>query len=566
MSLQSHSTQSKPLIVQSDGTMLVAAEHPDYPELWERLLRFAELLQSPDLFHTYRLSRLSLWNAAAAEQTPSDVLSVLHKYSRYPLPLDLQQFVLTEMNKYGSLVLHPGDEYCVLSGKRETLDEIRRLPDLKEHLQGRKRTVLQVKSTSRGAVKRLLAARGFPVVDRAGYVEGRPLQVGMRSQTRSGEWFRLRPYQQAAVEAFLAGGLDGGSGVVVLPCGAGKTVVGIAVVAAVSAHTLVLTPNGVAARQWIRELLDKTDIDPALVGEYSAEKKEIKPLTVTTYQMLTLRREGEHPHFVRLNQEPWGLIVYDEVHLLPAPIFRLTANVQSTRRLGLTATLVREDGAESDVFSLIGPKKYEVPWKEMEQSGYIAPTTCYEVAVDLPKDLQARYHAASPKHKHRLASTNPRKYEVIERLLQKHRGDRILIIGQYLEQLTTVGKKFGLPVLTGKTPLEERERLYEQFRCGELSVLIVSKVANVAIDLPDANVAVQISGSYGSRQEEAQRIGRLLRPKADGGESHFYAIVSRDTVDWEMSTHRQRFLTEQGYTYQLLDAEHLADTDGGIKR
>ncbi|MCX7568651.1 helicase-associated domain-containing protein [Tumebacillus sp. DT12] len=560
MSFSSHSPQSastspNPLIVQSDGTMLVEAGHPDYPLLREMLLTFAELLKSPEGFHTYRLSRLSLWNAASTGQTPADVLGVLHRYSRYPLPLDLQQLVLAEMNKYGSLVLTSGGGCHVLQGDRDMLDAIRQLDGLKEHLHGRKRTVLECKPASRGAVKRLLAAHGYPVLDRVGYIDGQPLPVSLQNKTRSGAAFLLRPYQQAAVDAFLSDGPDGGSGVVVLPCGAGKTVVGIAAISAVSAHTLVLTPNVVAARQWMRELLDKTDLDPAWVGEYSADKKEIKPITVTTYQMLTYRRGEEHPHFARLNGEKWGLIVYDEVHLLPAPIFRLTADVQSTRRLGLTATLVREDGAESDVFSLIGPKKYEVPWKEMEQGGYIAPTTCYEVAVGLPHDLRVRYTKALPKQKYRLASTNPRKYDVIASLLEKHRGDRILIIGQYLEQLDEVGERFCAPVLTGKTPMPERERLYDQFRRGELSVLIVSKVANVAIDLPDANVAIQISGSFGSRQEEAQRIGRLLRPKPDGGGSHFYTVVSKDTVDWEMATHRQLFLTEQGYTYHVLDME-----------
>jgi DNA excision repair protein ERCC-3 len=548
----------KPLIVQSDGTLLVEAVHPDYPALREKLLTFAELLNSPDHFHTYRLNAISLWNAAAVHQTPQVVLGTLHAYSRYPVPLHLQQLVLNEMNKYGSLVLEQDDGCLRLTGERDLLEEVRRLPDMKEHLRGRKRTVLQIKATSRGIVKRLLAQHGRPVKDVVGYVDGAPLPLQMQKRTRAGTALLLRPYQEESVQRFLAGGVEGGSGVVVLPCGAGKTVVGIAAIARVQAYTLVLTPNIVSARQWIRELLDKTDLDPALVGEYTSEQKEIKPVTVTTYQMLTYRRGTRHPHFERFNQEPWGLIVYDEVHLLPAPLFRLTADVQSTRRLGLTATLVREDGAESDVFSLIGPKKFEVPWKEMERGGYIAPTTCYEVTVPMTQDWRMRYAEAGTRQKYRVASVNPQKLDVIRRLLQRHADDRVLIIGQYLEQLDEVGAALGAPVLTGKTPLAEREQLYEEFRDGRRGLLVVSKVANVAIDLPDANVAIQISGAFGSRQEEAQRIGRLLRPNADGSGSHFYTVVSRDSVDVEMANHRQLFLTEQGYAYEVLEAEELA--------
>ncbi|KEO84243.1 DNA repair helicase XPB [Tumebacillus flagellatus] len=541
------------MIVQSDGTLLVEAAHPDYPELRDHLVRFAELLKSPDHFHTYRLSPISLWNAAANGHTPEEVLTLLHAHSRYPLPLQLQQDVLAEMNKYGSLQLVPGDGCHVLKGDRALLDEIRELGGIKEFLQGRKRNVLEVRSQSRGPLKRLLAKHGYPVQDLIGFVEGKPLELSLRTKTREGRALLLRPYQEEAVRAFHAEG----SGVVVLPCGAGKTVVGIAAMAQAKTHTLVLTPNIVAARQWRRELLDKTDLADDQVGEYTAEQKIIKPVTITTYQMLTYHSGKTYPHFERLNQEPWGLIVYDEVHLLPAPIFRLTADVQSTRRLGLTATLVREDGAESDVFSLIGPKKYDVPWKEMERGGFIAPTTCYEVGVPMSRDWREKYVEAGVRQKYRIASVNPRKLDALQHLLTRHQIDRVLIIGQYLEQLREVGERFNAPVLTGKTPTAERERLFESFRNGALRVLVVSKVANVAIDLPDANVAIQISGAFGSRQEEAQRIGRLLRPKGDGGESHFYTLVTRDTVDREMANHRQLFLTEQGYAYRVLDAEDL---------
>jgi DNA excision repair protein ERCC-3 len=554
---------SKPLIVQSDGTLLLETAHPDYEVVRDHLLRFAELLKRPEHFHTYRISKISLWHAAAAGQTPETVLSVLHGHSRYPLPLSLQQMVLTEMNKYGSLVLEPGEGCHLLQGERELLEEIRRLPGMKVHLTGRKRTVLQIKETARGAVKRLLAKHGYPIKDRVGYVDGDPLPLSLRKKTRRGDAFLLRPYQQEAVEAFAAGGVDGGSGVVVLPCGAGKTIVGIAAIAKMQTCTLILTPNVLAARQWIAELLDKTDLDPGVVGEYSAEKKEIKPITVTTYQMLTYKHGKGYPHFERLNSRRWGLIVYDEVHLLPAPVFRLTADVQSTRRLGLTATLVREDGAESDVFAMIGPKKYEVPWKEMEAGGFLAPTRCYEVSVPMSHDWRIRYASAKARQKYRIASLNPAKWDVIRALLRKHRQDKVLIIGQYLEQLEELGKKLGVPVLTGKTRMAEREKTFQQFREGSINVLIVSKVANVAIDLPDANVAIQISGTFGSRQEEAQRIGRILRPNQGGGESHFYTVVTRDTVDVEMANHRQLFLTEQGYAYQAVTAEEICkETEG----
>lgn len=546
----------KPLIVQSDGTLLVEAAHPDYGALRDHLLRFAELVKTPAHFHEYRLSRISLWNAAASGGTPEDVLRLLHEQSRCPLPLDLQQQVLVEMNKYGSLVLEAGDGCLILRGARELLEEVRHLPELKEHLASRKRTVLEIKQLSRGIVKRLLAKHGHPVKDVAGYVEGAPLPLRLRTKTRRGHAFLLRPYQQTAAAAFATAG----SGVVVLPCGAGKTVVGIAALAHAQTHTLVLTPNIVAARQWVREVLDKTDLDPALVGEYSAERKEIRPVTVTTYQMLSYRgsQSGRQaPHFERLNGQPWGLIIYDEVHLLPAPIFRLTADLQSTRRVGLTATLVREDGAESDVFSLIGPKLHDVPWKEMEAQGYIAEARCCEINVSMPYDWRVRYTEANIRQKYRIASENPLKLEVVARLLEQHAGDRILIIGQYLDQLDAAARAFQAPLITGRMPTAERDALYEQFRQGAIKLLIVSKVANVAIDLPDANVAIQLSGSFGSRQEEAQRIGRVLRPKADGSASSFYTIVTRDTVDRETAGKRQLFMTEQGYAYRVLDAETL---------
>ncbi|MFD2171233.1 DNA repair helicase XPB [Tumebacillus lipolyticus] len=555
--MSSSETLRKPLIVQSDGTILLEVAHPRYQQVRDQLLHFADLVKSPEHFHTYRIGALSLWQAASVGQSPEGVLSVLHEHSRYSLPLALQQMVLAEMNKYGSLILIPGDGCHILQGDRDLLAAIRHLPGMAAHLSGKRRVELQIKESARGSVKRLLASYGYPVLDRIGHVQGERLSIALRKKTLTGNAFLLRSYQQEAIESFSAGGIGEGSGVIVLPCGAGKTVVGIGVIAKLQTNTLVLTPNVLAARQWIRELLDKTNVSPDQVGEYTAEKKDVRPITVTTYQMLTYRKGEEHPHFAQLNGCGWGLIIYDEVHLLPAPIFRLTADVQSTRRLGLTATLVREDGAEHDVFAMIGPKRYEVPWKAMEADGYLAQARCYEVQVKMSGEWQARYELAAKRQKYRLASLNPAKVEVILSLLQKHRGDRVLIIGQYLEQLHDLATRLGVPVVTGRTKLEAREEQFRRFREGQSSVLIVSKVANVALDLPDANVAIQISGTFGSRQEEAQRIGRILRPNSDRSESHFYTVVTRGTVDCEMADRRQLFLTEQGYSYRLLDAEEI---------
>ncbi len=552
-----------PLIVQSDGSILAEADNPLYQQARDLLLRFAELVKSPEQIHTYQMTPLSLWNAAAAGETPERIVEALARYSKYELPGTVVARIQEYMSRYGKLRLVTEEGQLVLRS-----DD----PDLIREMAGHRRVAsfilgekdpygLLVQPFARGAIKQALLQAGYPAEDLAGYLDGTPLPIRLRKVSRSGIPFRLRPYQMASVEAFWSGGsYRGGSGVIVLPCGAGKTLVGIAVMARVQSHTLILCPNTVSVHQWIFELLDKTTLRPHQVGEYTGETKQVRPVTVTTYQMLTHRAsdDGKFPHFDLFTSRNWGLIIYDEVHLLPAPIFRITAEIQARRRLGLTATLVREDGRETDVFSLIGPKRFDVPWKELESQGWIAAAECVEVRIDLPRELRALYaRAGDIKHRYRLAAENPLKLHIVRRLLELHRGDRVLIIGQYLDQLERIARMVGAPIITGATSVAQREALYDRFRSGDLSVLVVSKVANFSIDLPDANVAIQVSGTFGSRQEEAQRLGRILRPKSDGRLARFYSLVTRDTKDQEFASKRQLFLTEQGYRYTIVDASAL---------
>jgi DNA excision repair protein ERCC-3 len=548
---------SRSLIVQNDRTILAEAGHPGYGWVRDRLLVFAELIKSPDLFHTYRLSRLSLWNAASIGWSADQVIALLAGHSRYPIPASVQTFIREEMSKYGKLELATEEEDMILTGDEGLIDVLGNITALQPFIRNRERNRLFIEPSLRGEVKRLLAKLGYPAKDLVGFVDGAPFAIRLRKITKSGKRFELRPYQREAVQSFLSGGLEGRSGVVVLPCGAGKTLVGLAAMSELSAYTLILAPNITSVRQWIHEIIDKTDVDTRSVGEYSAERKHICPITVTTYQMITYEKNGRYPHFETLNRQPWGFMIYDEAHLLPAPVFRLTAMMQATRRLGLTATLVREDGAEEDVFSLIGPKRYDVPWKEMERQGFVATTSCYEIAVDMAPDKRLEYISSPERQKYRIAAENPVKIEVIRALLRKHDEDHVLIIGQYIDQLKQVANVLQVPLLTGKTPEREREKLFSAFRKGKIRTLVVSKVANVAIDLPEANVAIQISGAFGSRQEEAQRLGRILRPKTGRRESYFYSIVTKDSRDQEKSLHRQLFLTEQGYQYVHLDAEDV---------
>lgn len=551
-----------PLIVQSDRSVLLEVQNPQFEAARYALARFAELVKSPEHIHTYQITPLSLWNAAASGLDADQILGDLARFSKFPLPENLRQDIADYVSRYGRLKLVRQDGDLVLASTDPLLlKEIWHNKAVSPHLlENRQEQGLVVQPHRRGHIKQALIKVGFPVEDLAGYVEGAPLEIGLRSVTRGGKPFGLRPYQSEAVHAFHQGGaLYGGSGVVVLPCGAGKTVVAMGAIATVQTRTLVLTTSITAVRQWISELLDKTTLSPDQVGEYSGEVKEIKPVTVSTYQILTLRENeaGDHRHFSLFNAEDWGLIVYDEVHTLPAPVFRVTAEIQARRRLGLTATLVREDGREDDVFTLIGPKKYDVPWKVLERQGFIATAECHEVRVPLADESRLAYAVADDRGKFRIASENPAKIALVKALIQQHSQDNVLVIGQYLDQLRELAAELDAPLLTGQTPNREREGLYARFKGGELPVLVVSKVANFAVDLPDANVAIQVSGTFGSRQEEAQRLGRILRPKPDGRTAIFYSLVTRDTRDQEFAAKRQLFLTEQGYRYQIYHAEEL---------
>ncbi len=555
-----------PLIVQSDRTILLETAHPSYEEARDSISRFAELEKSPEHIHTYRLSPLSLWNAAAAGLAAAHILTALDELSKYPVPQNVRFDVEDIVGRYGKLRLVRGaDDRLVLeSDEAWLLEEISRLkavePCLDAPIDARS---LAVKPGVRGTLKQALIKAGFPVEDLAGYVDGAPLTIELRNDTIAGRPFLLRHYQEEAVRLFHADGSNrGGSGVIVLPCGAGKTIVGLGVMAKLQTQTLILTANVSALRQWRDEILDKTDLTADQIGEYSGHEKEIRPVTLSTYQLLTYRRgkNEEFLHFKLFAERDWGLIIYDEVHLLPAPVFRATADLQARRRLGLTATLVREDGGEDDVFTLIGPKRYDVPWKDLERQGWIATARCTEIRIPLTAESRRQYAVADARAKFRISSTNPLKRELLAALLAEHRGDKVLVIGQYIDQLEAIAADTGAPLITGKTPQAERDVLYEKFRGSELNLLIVSKVSNFAIDLPDANVAIQVSGTFGSRQEEAQRLGRILRPKADANQARFYALVTRDTRDQEFAQNRQRFLTEQGYQYEIRAWTPLAQT------
>lgn len=558
-----------PAVVQSDGTILVEVDHPDYELARDSLMRFSDLVKSPEYIHTYQLSSLSLWNAASCGLTSEQVIESLSAISRYPVPQNISHFIRDTMGKFGVLQLvREGDALILKSKDPVVFEEIRRsekIYHLFKEIVGQDSAVIH--PHARGPLKETLVKIGYPVEDLAGYSQGDPLSINLKPVTSSGQPFKLRPYQEAARDAFWAGGTErGGSGVVVLPCGAGKTIVGLGVMEKVAMHTLILTTNVVAVRQWINELLDKTDVDPSEVKEYTGEKKDVGPVTVSTYQILTYRRKcskEEYPHFSIFNRANWGLIIYDEVHLLPAPVFRITASLQATRRLGLTATLVREDGRQDEVFSLIGPKKFDKPWKELEAQNWIAQAHCHEIRVDLSPEDRIAYATADERDRYRIAATNPNKIPIMQRIVQMHKDDQILVIGQYLEQLETIARVLGAPLLCGQTPNSEREKLYARFREGSIRVLVVSKVANFSVDLPDASVAIQVSGTFGSRQEEAQRLGRILRPKPQGESAVFYSLVTWNTKDQEFSQKRQLFLTEQGYKYTIWEAGQFLNRAGG---
>ncbi|MCQ9346148.1 DEAD/DEAH box helicase [Corynebacterium phoceense] len=542
-----------PLIVQSDKTVLLEVDHELADAARSALAPFAELERAPEHIHTYRITPLALWNARAAGFDAEQVVDVLETYSRFPVPQALLIDVAETMSRYGRVRIqaHPAHGLILESDEPAILVELERHKKVGGMLGARiDGNTIAVPPSERGRLKQELLKVGWPAEDLAGYVDGESHPIALTED----DW-HLRDYQQYAADSFWAGG----SGVVVLPCGAGKTVVGAAAMAKAQATTLILVTNTVAGRQWRDELLKRTTLTEHEIGEYSGEKKEIKPVTIATYQVVTRKTKGEYRALELFDSRDWGLIIYDEVHLLPAPVFRMTSDLQSRRRLGLTATLVREDGAEGDVFSLIGPKRYDAPWKELEQQGFIATADCVEVRVDLGPEERMLYATAQPRDRYRIAASAEAKDHVVETLLKQHEGQQALIIGGYLEQLEGIGKRIGAPVIHGKTSNAKREKLFQQFRDGEIHTLVVSKVANFSIDLPEAALAIQVSGTFGSRQEEAQRLGRLLRPKSDGREAHFYTLVTRDTLDADYAVHRQRFLAEQGYAYRLVDALDLEE-------
>ncbi|HEX2417429.1 MAG TPA: DNA repair helicase XPB [Micromonosporaceae bacterium] len=540
-----------PLIVQSDKTLLLEVDHPDADACRMAIAPFAELERAPEHVHTYRLTPLGLWNARAAAHDAESVVDALIRFSRYPVPHALLVDVAETMDRYGRLRLvnSPNHGLVLEASDRAVLVEVTKSKKLAGMLGARiDPDTVAVHPSERGRLKQGLLKLGWPAEDLAGYVDGEAHLIALHE-----DGWSLRSYQKHAVDSFWAGG----SGVVVLPCGAGKTLVGAGAMAQANATTLILVTNTVAGRQWKRELMARTSLTEDEIGEYSGERKEIRPVTIATYQVLTTRRKGVFSHLDLFGARDWGLIIYDEVHLLPAPIFRFTADLQARRRLGLTATLVREDGREGDVFSLIGPKRYDAPWKDIEAQGWIAPAECVEVRVTLTDAERMAYATADQDVRYRVCSTARTKMPAVEALVRRHAGDQILVIGAYLDQLRELSEHLDAPVIQGATTTKERERLFDAFRAGELKTLVVSRVGNFSIDLPEAAVAIQVSGTFGSRQEEAQRLGRVLRPKADGRQAHFYTVVARDTIDTEYAGHRQRFLAEQGYSYQIIDADDL---------
>jgi DNA excision repair protein ERCC-3 len=547
-----------PLIVQSDRTILLEVDHPQSYEARAALAPFAELEKAPEHVHTYRITPLALWNARASGHDAEQAVDTLLKYSRYDLPQALLIDIVDTMGRYGRLILENDPIYGLVlrSTDPAVLAEVRRgkVGPLLGDVIGP--DLVRIQPAVRGRLKQALIKIGWPADDRAGYVDGSAFEMGWTDEDAN---FHIRDYQQQAADSFWAGG----SGVVVLPCGAGKTVVGMAAMIKAQATTLILVTNTVSARQWRDEIIARTNVRPEDIGEYSGERKEIRPITIATYQVMISRKKGEFLHLDVFDVQDWGLIIYDEVHLLPAPVFRATADLQSRRRLGLTATLIREDGQETEVFTLIGPKRFDIPWKDLESQGWIAPADCVEVRVTLTDAERMTYALSEPDESYRIGATARSKIAVVKKLIADHPNDLVLVIGQFIEQLEQLAHHLDAPIITGKTSTKERQKLYDQFRHGEIPVLVVSKVANFSIDLPDASVAIQVSGTFGSRQEEAQRLGRILRPKSDGRPARFFSVVSRDTNDQSFAANRQRFLAEQGYAYTIVDAAEVLGADFG---
>lgn len=556
-----------PLIVQGDGTILLDVSARDFEEIRNFMLVFAELLKSPEYIHTYRITLVSLWNAASLNYTSQSIIDFLKKYTSYEIPKNIIKQIKTSIEKYGKVKIIKEDEkYYLISDDRDIIDEILHykavVKYIKKEIDDNK---IEIDPIYRGHIKLALINIGYPVQDLAGYKDGEEYRFNLRKKLiSSGENFVLRDYQKNSADAFYANGKpEGGAGVISLPCGTGKTIVGLDIMHRIQNKTLIIVTGVTACRQWREEILDKTDIPPEDIGEYNGLNKEIKPITIATYKILTYRKNKESPfvHFEIFFRKNWGLVIYDEVHLLPAPIIKLTSEIQSMRRLGLTATLIREDGLEKDVFCLIGPKKFDMPWRELEEKKFIAEAYCYDIRIPLDESHREDYIISSDKIKFRIASENILKYDIVKKIIEKLKGKNILIIGQYLSQLDEMQKRTGYTIITGKTPQSERDIIYKKFKSGEIKTLIVSKVANLAVDLPDANVLIQISGTFGSRQEEAQRLGRVLRPKKGENKSYFFSIITNDTKEEDFSHKRQLFLTEQGYHYELLDKDSFEDLE-----
>lgn len=556
-----------PLIVQGDGTILLDVSARDFEEIRNFMLVFAELLKSPEYIHTYRITLVSLWNAASLNYTSQSIIDFLKKYTSYEIPKNIIKQIKTSIEKYGKVKIIKEDEkYYLISDDRDIIDEILHykavVKYIKKEIDDNK---IEIDPIYRGHIKLALINIGYPVQDLAGYKDGEEYRFNLREKLiSSGESFVLRDYQKNSADAFYANGRpEGGAGVISLPCGTGKTIVGLDIMHRIQNKTLIIVTGVTACRQWREEILDKTDIPPEDIGEYNGLNKEIKPITIATYKILTYRKNKESPfvHFEIFFRKNWGLVIYDEVHLLPAPIIKLTSEIQSMRRLGLTATLIREDGLEKDVFCLIGPKKFDMPWRELEEKKFIAEAYCYDIRIPLDESHREDYIISSDKIKFRIASENILKYDIVKKIIEKLKGKNILIIGQYLSQLDEMQKRTGYTIITGKTPQSERDIIYKKFKSGEIKTLIVSKVANLAVDLPDANVLIQISGTFGSRQEEAQRLGRVLRPKKGENKSYFFSIITNDTKEEDFSHKRQLFLTEQGYHYELLDKDSFEDLE-----
>ena len=563
MAVDTHE-MGNPLIVQSDRTLLLDVHAPGAEEARAAIMPFAELEKSPEHIHTYRITPLSLWNAASAGLCPAGIADALAKYSRYQIPQGIIEGFADTMSRYGKIRMtatqNENELYLAIEDK-EVRAEIAAVRPLEKYLR-KTGDGFSLRLVDRGTVKRELIQQGWPVRDEAPLVSGEDLDIRLRKECCSGRPFAPRDYQLEAARSVLGDGAPGtGYGVVALPCGSGKTIVGMVIMSLLKTNTLILTTNVAAVHQWIDELLDKTELTRDQIAEYSGDSKSVAPVTVATYQIITWRpnRDAEFPHFRLFRERAWGLVVYDEVHLLPAPVFRVTAELQALRRLGLTATLIREDGAEDAVFSLVGPKRYDVPWKDLEGKGWIAEAVCTEIRLDLPEHLKIPYAVAPPREKYRLASENPLKEDIVAQLIENHGDDQILVIGQYISQLNSLARLLQAPLITGKTPNAERERIYSSFRRGEVRVIVVSRVANFAIDLPDASMAIQVSGSFGSRQEEAQRLGRILRPKEGNAKNRnawFFTLVSRYTVEEDFASNRQQFLAEQGYKYSIQHWAH----------